>query len=107
MQPITGLRAERQVGQLFNCKYGSHGYVRRWLAFVGLLVPLTLKTLFSTSVRGITLSIRAVDTALMLRVVPAMERLLYGPWIAVSPAEASKVGSVHSSITISCLEYGC
>ena len=71
MQPSAGLRAERQVGQLFDCKYGRHGYVRRRLAFVGLLVPLTSKTLFSASVRGITLSIRAVDSALMLRVAPA------------------------------------
>ena len=47
MQPSAGLRAERQVGQLFDCKYGRHGYVRRRLAFVGLLVPLTSKTLFS------------------------------------------------------------
>ena len=71
MQPSAGLRAERQVGQLFDCKYGRHGYVRRRLAFFGLLVPLTSKTLFSASVRGITLSIRAVDSALMLRVAPA------------------------------------
>ena len=34
------------------------------------------------------------------------ERLLYGPWTAVSPVEASKVGSAHSSITITFLEYG-
>ena len=44
------------------------------LAFVGLVVLLTLKTLFSTSIRGITLSISAVDSALMLRV--AQQRVL-------------------------------
>ena len=71
MQPSAGLRTERQVGQLFDRKYGRHGYVRRRLAFAGLLVPLTSKTLFSASVRGITLSIRTVDSALMLRVAPA------------------------------------
>ena len=38
---------------------------------LGFLVPLTSKTLFSASVRGITPSIRAVDSALMLRVAPA------------------------------------
>ena len=71
MQPSVGLRAERQVGQLFDCKYGHHGYVGQRLAFVGLLVPLTSKTLFSATIRGITLSIGAVDSALILRVVPA------------------------------------
>ena len=71
MQPSVGLRAERQIGQLFDCKYVRHGYVQRRLAFVGLLVLLTSKTLFSASVRGITLSILAVDSALMLWVAPA------------------------------------
>ena len=70
MQPSAGLYAERQVGQLFDCKYGRHGYVRRRLAFVGLRIPLISKTLFSASVHGITLSIRAVHSALMLRVAP-------------------------------------
>ena len=71
MQPSAGLCAERQVGQLFGCKYGRHCYVRRRLAFVGLLVLLTSKMLFIASVRGITVSIRAVDSVLMLRVVLA------------------------------------
>ena len=71
IQPSVGLRAERQVRQLFDYKYGRHGYVRRRLAFIGLLVLLTLKTLFSASIRGITLSIGAVDSALMLWGVPA------------------------------------
>ena len=75
MQPSTGLRAKCKVGQLFGCKYGCHGYVQRRLAFAGLLVLLTSKTLFSTSIRGITLSIGAVDSALMLRVVPAESAL--------------------------------
>ena len=70
IQPSAGLRAERKVGQLFDCKYGRHGYVQQRLAFV-LFIPLTSKTLFSASVRGITLSIGAVDSALMLRVAPA------------------------------------
>ena len=70
IQPSAGLRAERKVGQLFNCKYGHHSYVRRRLAFV-LLIPLTSKTLFRASIRGITLSIGAVDSALMLWVAPA------------------------------------
>ena len=48
-----------------------HGYIRWRLAFVGLLVPLISKTLFSASLHGITHSIHAVDSALMLRVVPA------------------------------------
>ena len=106
MQPSVGLCAESQVGQLFHCRYGSNGYVRRRLAFVGLLVLLTLKTLLSTSIRGITLSIDAVDSALMLWVAPA-ECLLYRQWTAVSPAEVSKVDSAHSSITIFYLAYGC
>ena len=71
IQPSAGLRAERQVGQLFDCKYGFHGYVQRRLAFVGLLVPLTSKTLISASIRGITLSTDAVDSVLMLRVASA------------------------------------
>ena len=54
-----------------SCLYGCHGSIRRRFAFVGLLILLTSKTLFSTSIRGITLSIGAVDSALMLRVVPA------------------------------------
>ena len=70
MQLSAGLR-ECQVGQLFDCKYGHHGYVRRWLTFIGLLVLLTSKTLFSASIYGITLSIGAVDSALVLRVAPA------------------------------------
>ena len=45
------------------------------LAFVGLLVPLTSKSLFSTSIRGITLSIGAVDSALMLWIAPAESAL--------------------------------
>ena len=69
IQPRADLRAERQVGQLF---------VIRKLAFVGLLVPLTSKTLFSAFILGINPSIGAVDSALILRVAPK-ERLLYGP----------------------------
>ena len=41
------------------------------LHFVGLLVLLTSKTLFSISICGITQSIDAVDSALMLQVAPA------------------------------------
>ena len=50
--------------------YVRHGYVRRRLASVGLLVSLTSKTLFNTSIHGIILSIDAVDSALMLWVAP-------------------------------------
>ena len=71
IQPSAGLHAEHQVGQLFDCKYSRHGYVRRRLAFVGLLVLLTLKMLLSASICCITLSIGAVDSALTLWVVPA------------------------------------
>ena len=28
IQPSAGLGAECQVGQLFDCKYGRHGYIR-------------------------------------------------------------------------------
>ena len=69
--PSTGIRAEHQDGQLFDCKCGRHGYARQRLAFVGLLVPLTSKTLIITSNSGITLSVDAVDSALMLQVAPA------------------------------------
>ena len=84
-----------------------HGYIRWRLAFVGLLVPLISKTLFSASLHGITHSIHAVDSALIATGSASKERLLYGPWTAISPAEASKVGSAHSSITISYLGYSC
>ena len=72
MQPSAGLRAKRQVGQLFDCKYGRHGYVRQRVCICWAShTALTSKTLFSASIRGITLSIGAVDSALMLRVAPA------------------------------------
>ena len=50
--------------------YARHGYIRRRLAFVGLLVLLTVKTLFNISIHGIILSIDAVNSALILKVVP-------------------------------------
>ena len=53
-----------------SCKYVCHGYVRQRLAFVGLFVLLTSKTLVSTSTHGIILSIDAVDSILMLQVAP-------------------------------------
>ena len=53
--------------------YVHHGNVRRRLAFIGLLVLLTSKT---ASIHDITLSIDAVDSALMGSV--NKERLLHG-----------------------------
>ena len=57
-QGRAGLCAERQVRQPF-----VH------VAFIGLLVLLTSKTLFNASIHGITLFIDAFDGTLMLRVV--------------------------------------
>ena len=45
MQPRMGFCDERQVGQLFDCKYGRHGYVWRSLTFVELHYCLPLKSL--------------------------------------------------------------
>ena len=72
------------------------------LTFVGLLVPLTSKTSFSASICGITIHWCSRQRAHSMGSA-SRERFLYGLWTAVSPTEASKVGSAHSSLTISCL----
>ena len=71
-QPSVDLCVERQVGKLFHWikVWPLWLYVWRRLAFVGLLVPLTSKSLFSFSIHGITLSVDAVDSVLMLQVAP-------------------------------------
>ena len=100
MQPSTG---ERQVRQLFDCRYGHHGYVRQRLAFVGLLILLTSKMLFSASIRG---TIDIVDSMFMLRV--ASTENIFSTDRGQPSLPWKLQGRLRpQSITISCLEYSC
>ena len=83
LQYMNLKRVSMVCTRLGSCSYVCRSYVRRRLAFVGILVLLISKTLFKL------LTVVSIDSALMLWVVPA--KSAFTIWTSRQPSLSRKL----------------